>query len=134
MKVLAVDYGTKYIGLAFGDTNLRIAVPLYAVKNDGEGAFKRIAREVEERNVSLIIVGLPLTPSGREGQRAVEVRSFVERIREYVPEHVELLLWDERYTTQEAERLIMEMGWKKRKELKDSLSAYVMLLEYIENI
>lgn len=133
MRVLAIDYGSRRIGLAIGDTNLRIATPVETLENKG-GALERIANIVKERQISLVLVGLPLTPSGKEGQRAKEVRSFVEALRSLLPEETEVRLWDERYTTEEALRLVHGLSISKKKELKDSLSAYVILTEYFESL
>lgn len=134
MKVLAIDYGTKWIGLAFGDTRLRLAVPLSRIENRGERVFRDIALKVQELDVSLVLVGMPLTPSGREGQRAMEVREFTQRLRQVLPEEVEVSFWDERYTTLDAYSLMQGLSGSKKKELKDSLSAYALLLEYMESL
>lgn len=132
MKVLAVDYGSKRIGLALGDVRLGIAIPLEGIENRGEKALRLIADKVKQVGAHVLIVGLPLTPSGREGQRAREVRDFMERLKTLIPEEVEVLLWDERYTTREAYWMMGEHGRGKKKGLKDSLSAYALLLEYME--
>ncbi len=134
MKVLAVDYGRKRIGLALGDTSLGLAIPIDSIKNSGEGALKDILKRVEEYKASLVLIGLPLTPSGKEGERAREVRAFFEGLRSIIPEDVEMILWDERYTTEEAYRMMEGVGWKRKKDLKDSLSAYAILLEYLESL
>ena len=134
MKALAIDYGKKRIGLALGDTSLKVATPINSIQNSGEGAIKEILSKVEEYKVSLILLGLPLTPSGKEGERAREVRAFFESLRTKLPEKVEILLWDESYTTKEAYHLMEGFKWKKKKSLKDSISAYVILLEYIESL
>ena len=133
MRVLALDYGSKRIGLALGDSNLKIAVPLKSLRNH-ERVFSEIASILEEKGVDILLVGLPLTPSGAEGQRAKEVKDFVEKLKSCLPEHVEVVLWDERYTTQEALRLMEGLSPRKKKELKDSLSAYVILTEYFESL
>ncbi|MCS6958143.1 MAG: Holliday junction resolvase RuvX [Aquificaceae bacterium] len=134
MKVLAIDYGTKRIGLAVGDTRLGVGVPLGSLLNKGEGTLLQIAEKVKEQSVSLVLLGLPLTPKGKEGQRAKEVRGFFQKLKEVLPEGVEVLLWDERYTTLEAYRMLEGQSEKKKKELKDSLSAYAILLEYLESL
>ncbi len=134
MKVLAIDYGSKRIGLALGDTRLGIALPLEAIENKGERALRAIAHKVRELGAHILLIGLPLTPKGKEGQRASEVKNFSERLRALLPESIELILWDERYTTKEAYRMIEEVNPRKKKKIKDSLSAYVMLLEYMESL
>jgi len=134
LKVLAIDYGSKRIGLALGDTRLGIALPLEGIENRGEKTLRTIADKVRELGAHIILIGLPLTPRGREGQRVREVKDFLEKLKNFLSEDVEVLLWDERYTTKEAYRLMQDVNPKKREKLKDSLSAYLILLEYIESL
>ncbi len=134
LKVLAVDYGSKRIGLALGDTSLGIALPLEGIENKGEKTLQIIADKVKELGAHIILIGLPLTPMGKEGQRAKEVMDFSEKLRDFLHEDVEIILWDERYTTKEAYRLMQGVSIKRREKLKDSLSAYIILLEYIESL
>jgi len=133
LRVLAVDYGSRRIGLAIGDTNLKIATPIETLEHRGD-ILERVVNIVKERHVSLILVGLPLTPSGKEGQRAKEVRGFVEALRNLLPEDIDIIFWDERYTTEEALRLVHGLKISKKKKLKDSLSAYIILTEYLESL
>ncbi|MFN4319705.1 MAG: Holliday junction resolvase RuvX [Aquificaceae bacterium] len=134
MKVLAVDYGRRRIGLALGDTNLKIAVPLVSIENRNQRVFEEISQRIKELGISVVLLGLPLTPSGREGERAMEVKDFLEALKSHIPEGVEIILWDERYTTKEAYSMMEGSKWKKKKELKDSISAYAILLEYLESL
>ena len=129
MKVLSIDYGAKRVGLAVGDTELKIAVPKGALKNNGR-LVDRIAELVRESGVGIVVVGLPLTPSGREGQRASEVRKFVGELSQRLPD-IEIVLWDERYTTQEAMR---RAGGKVSKEEIDALSAQIILEEFLDSL
>ncbi len=131
MKVLAIDWGTKRLGLALGDTSLKLAVPLKPLY-DGKGVYGSILSVIQEYGVNLVLLGLPLTPSGKEGQRALEVRKFAKELESMLPEGVSLEFWDERYTTEEALRLVED--FRKKKELKDSLSAYVMLIEFFDGL
>ena len=127
MKVVAIDYGAKRIGIAVGDTELKIAVPSHIVKNR-EGALEEIADLIKTKGAKRVIVGLPLTPSGKEGQRAKEVRRFVEDLKDKLKD-IEIILWDERYTTQEA---ISRVGTKaSKKEHVDHISAQIILEEYL---
>jgi len=134
LKVLAIDYGSKRIGLALGDTTLGIALPLEVIENKGEKTLQVISNKVKDFGVHIILIGLPLTQRGKEGQRAKEVKGFTEKLKEFLPEDVEIILWDERYTTEEAYRLMQGVGLKRKERLKDSLSAYIILLEYMESL
>ena len=129
MKVLSIDWGSKRIGLALGDAQLKLIVPLKPIDNDGR-VFDEILERVKQHRVDLILLGLPLTLSGKEGQRALEVREFARRLKQLLLEDVALEFWDERYTTEEALRL----AGNKKKEFKDSLSAYVILSEFFDSL
>ncbi len=131
MKVLSIDYGTKRIGLAIGDENLKIVSPKGVIKS--EKAVEKIKEIVKESNVKKILLGFPLTPSGREGQRARLVKKFYEELKRELPE-VEIILWDERWTTQEALRMLEGLSPKKKKEMKDVIAAMVILEEYFDSI
>lgn len=133
MKVLAIDYGRRRIGLALGDTSLRIAVPIGSIENNGR-VFEEVSKRIREQGISLVLLGLPLTPSGKEGERVREVKNFLEALKSHIPKGVEIILWDERYTTKEAYSIMEGLSWKKKKELKDSISAYAILLEYLESL
>jgi len=133
LKVLSVDWGSKKIGLALGDTRLKLAIPLKSLKN-GEGVFRDLLSIIKQHSIDVVLVGLPLTPSGKEGQRALEVRKFAQELKKLLPEEVSVEFWDERYTTEEAYRLMANAGETKKRELKDSLSAYVILMEFLESV
>ncbi|WP_461829115.1 Holliday junction resolvase RuvX [Aquifex sp.] len=131
MKVLAVDYGTKRVGLAIGDENLKIVSPKGVIKT--EKAIQKIKEISKESKVGKIILGFPLTPSGKEGQRARLVKRFYEELKKELPD-VEIILWDERWTTQEALRRLEGLSPKKKKELKDIMAAMIILEEYFDSI
>jgi len=131
VKVLAVDYGTKRVGLAVGDEELKIVSPKEVVKT--EKALTRIKEIVKESGIGKIILGYPITLSGKEGQRARLVKAFYEKLKQELPE-VEVILWDERFTTDEAMRRLRGLSPKKKKELKDLLSAMIILEEYLDSL
>ncbi|NPA42073.1 MAG: Holliday junction resolvase RuvX [Aquificae bacterium] len=129
MKILSIDFGLKRVGLAVGDTDLKIAVPKGTIPND-ERLIDKLKKIVEENKVKKIVLGLPLTPSGKEGQRAKLVREFAQNLKSSLPE-IEIVLWDERYTTMEAQNRLKELPYKKRKEMIDAVSAQVILEEFL---
>lgn len=133
MKVLSIDYGAKRIGLALGDTALKLASPFRVLKNR-ENVIEEIVKLIEDYSISIVVVGLPLTLRGKVGERAREVESFVKKLKERLRENVEIVLWDERFTTEEAYRLLEGLSYKKKKELKDSFASYIILKEYLESL
>lgn len=130
--MLALDFGLKRIGTAVGDTELRIVVPGKILSNDSR-LMERITDLVRSRGIGRIVVGMPLTPSGKEGERAKRVKAFVEDLKRALPD-VPVETWDERYTTQEAERRLADLPPARRKKLLDSVSAQIILEEYLNSL
>jgi putative Holliday junction resolvase len=132
LKVLAIDFGTKRVGIAVGDSELGIALPRETIPNDGK-LVDKIKSLVEKEGIGTVVLGLPLTPSGKEGQRAKLVREFASRLRKKLGS-VEVVLWDERYTTVEAESRLRHIPPEKRRKVIDSVSAQVILEEYLGSL
>ena len=131
MKIIAIDFGTKRVGLAIGDTDLGIAVPKGVLRNDAN-LLDRIEDIVRSKGVNKVVVGLPLTPSGREGERAKLVREFAEALRKRLKD-VDIEFWDERYSTMEAESRLRDLPPRKRREVLDAISAQIILEEYLHS-
>jgi putative Holliday junction resolvase len=134
-RVLGVDVGTVRIGVAISDETGLIARPLETVRRTGDrkalGALARMAREHE---VVRIVVGLPLTMGGGEQESSVDAREFAGKLRTRAG--CEVLVWDERLTTAQAERALIEGGVrrKQRREVVDRIAAAVMLQSYLDSI
>jgi putative Holliday junction resolvase len=132
--VLAIDHGTKRAGFAVVDA-LRIApVPLSAWRGPGgePALFDHIATLLEERDISRILVGLPLDMDGGEGPRVKEVRAFAARLGARFPGR-EIVFHDERLSTKSAEELLREtdLSPEERRARRDSISALVILRDWI---
>lgn len=132
-RVLAVDYGRRRLGLAISDPTGTITTGLetLTVKATAE-AVARIAAGRGEWEYTRIVVGLPLLTSGEPGDMAAEVLAFVEELREACG--VPVLTLDERFTSQEAERILHQMGKKIKgnKGTIDRLSAEILLRDYLD--
>jgi putative Holliday junction resolvase len=103
MRVLALDHGSARCGAAISDPSGTLATPLRAVEQpETENGLAAVARLAEESGAQRIVVGLPLTLAGEEGQQALRARTFAERLAGKVSIPVEL--HDERMTTRLAER------------------------------
>ena len=104
MRTLALDHGEARCGVAVSDPTGTLATPLPTVERpDTRGGIEAIARVVRERAVVRVVVGLPLTLAGREGDQAERARAFAERLRGRLSVPVEV--HDERLTTRLAERV-----------------------------
>jgi putative Holliday junction resolvase len=102
-RVLALDHGAARCGCALSDPSGTLATPLRAVeKPDTRRGLAALVRLAEEHGVERVVVGLPLTLAGDEGEQAALARAFAEQLRRRLPIPVEL--HDERLTTRLAER------------------------------
>ena len=103
MRVLALDHGEARCGAAISDPGGVIATPLPEVERpETKTGLKQIADLVEQRGAERVVVGLPLTLAGEEGEQAARARVFAEALRGKLSVPVEL--HDERLTTRLAER------------------------------
>jgi putative holliday junction resolvase len=102
-RVLALDHGSARCGCALSDPSGTLATPLPVIERpDTKRGLSAVARLVDEQEVEHVIVGLPLTLRGEEGEQAERARTFAERLARRVSVPVELR--DERLTTRLAER------------------------------
>jgi putative Holliday junction resolvase len=103
MRILALDAGQARCGCAVCDPSGTVVTPLAAVpKADTRRGLDTLARLVREREIEQIVVGLPLTMRGEEGNQARWTRGFAERLAACV--EVPVVMHDERLTTRQAER------------------------------
>ena len=133
-RVLALDLGAARIGLALSDPLGITAQPLETLVRVGpKKDLREIVEQIERHGVSRVVVGLPLLLSGDEGKQAAEAREFAERLRRRVG-RIPVVLWDERLTTVQAERTLIEgkMRRKKRKASVDCLAAVLILQSYLD--
>lgn len=131
--MLALDLGDARIGLAISDELGITAQPLGFLASASRRAdLLAIAKLVEEREATRLVVGYPLLLSGEEGTRAREARETAERLRKTVTVPVEL--WDERLTTAQAERELVGDGVRRsrRRKVIDSLAAVLILQSWME--
>ena len=127
-RVLALDYGSRRIGVAVSDPLGITAQQLSAIRREGDRKdIEAIAAVAGEYGVETVVVGLPLLPGGAEGTQAAKVRQFALKVRERLG--MPVVPWDERFTTAQAERHLLEAGVRreKRREVRDSLAAALLL-------
>ena len=130
-RVLGIDHGKVRIGLALSDPDGIIARPLEVVPG-GPGAIEAIGRILAVREVGEIVVGLPRNMDGSLGPQARAVEAFVEKLEAILPGGVQT--WDERLTSQEAERALdaMQVPRHKRKGQRDKIAASLILQAYLD--
>jgi len=132
-RILAIDHGQSRIGLAISDPLHIIAQGLKTIICDrSDSHFSLIATIVSKQNVSLIIIGMPYRMSGIEGTTAKRVREFADKLKNYVSVPIEFI--DERLTSVQAKRALVEMGYKTgdKKEKVDQTAAIFLLQTYLD--
>lgn len=131
-RLIALDVGGRYIGIAVSDELGIVASPVTAVdmKKQNLDELTRVIRLYDPVGV---IVGMPKNMSGSEGQQAQKTRQFVEQLATALL-GVPVVYWDERLTTFMADQALAEMGHssRKRKERVDAIAASFILQSYLE--
>jgi putative Holliday junction resolvase len=134
MRILALDHGTKRIGVALSDETKTIAQPLeYILTEPFAAAFlDRLKKLLVEKEVDLIIIGLPRNMDGSYGPAVQKVEAFVAVLRSAVTVPVKTL--DERLTSAQANRILIQGGVRrdKRKEKVDKMAAAILLQSYLD--
>ncbi len=134
MRILALDHGTVRIGLAVSDEMKLFAQPLDYLPAEPFAEFvQQLKSIVKEKEVDLIVVGMPRNMDGSYGPAAQRVREFVIALKEAVP--MPIRTWDERLTSVTANRLLSEgnVRGEKRKEKVDKVAAAVLLQSYLDS-
>lgn len=132
-RVMALDLGEKRIGVALSDTTRTIASPHSVVKRASRAEdYARYARLIAAHDVTLLVIGLPITLGGQEGQRAAWVRDYAAGLAEFVATPV--VYWDESLTTVEATAALHAQGrrGKRVKERVDAVAAALILQSYLD--
>lgn len=134
-RILALDYGTKRIGVALSDELGWTAQPLETFERRTlDRDIAHIASLVKSREVGKVVLGLPLQLDGREGPAILAMREFSAKLEQGVP--VPVVLWDERMTTKAAEDLLIaaDVSRKKRKGAVDRVAAAILLQSYLASL
>jgi putative Holliday junction resolvase len=134
LRILALDYGTKRIGVALSDELKMIAQPLEFFPAEPFVDFlSGLENLVQEREVEMILVGLPRNLDGSYGPAALKVHEFVATLRSALTVPVET--WDERLTTAQANRTLIAGGVRRkdRKTKVDQMAAAILLQSYLDS-
>lgn len=139
---MALDYGRRRIGVAVSDPTRTIATPRGVVERprrkdvaDPTIPPADLVTLVREVRPSVIVVGIPLSMDGSEGEMAREARAFADRLEEATG--IRTAEWDERLTTARAEREIQALGLRRsrrrEKGRSDEMAATLMLTDYLRS-
>lgn len=134
-RALGVDLGERRIGLALSDPSRTVAAPLEVLIRSGDPVADRwaILDAARSGGANVIVVGLPLSLSGKDGPAARAAREEVEALRE-VAGDIEIVMHDERLTTVSAERALNEarLSRNARRQVVDKVAAAIMLQAWLE--
>ncbi len=133
-RVMALDLGSKRIGVAISDSDRRVATPLTTVHRSGDRPreHREIRELVEEWEVDQLVVGLPLSLDGSIGPAAAAAMSEVDELRDTISAPIEP--YDERLTTVTADRVLREqqLDARARRRVVDMVAAAVMLQSWLD--
>jgi len=132
-RILALDFGEKRIGVAVSDALNIIAQSVGTIERKGiKNDLKKIQELVREYDASRLIVGLPLNMNGTKGKSADSAIGFVDEIKKEIQVEVEMM--DERLTTAQGERILLEadVSRKNRKKNLDKIAAQLILQNYLD--
>ena len=134
MRVLALDLGSKRIGVAVSDRTGTVASPLVVLERTGSRAHdhRRITELVRDEEAELVVVGMPWSLSGRRGRAAEGARAEAQALATVVGVPVDT--YDERFSTVTAERALAEMDVRgpARRKVVDKVAAAVILQGYLD--
>jgi putative Holliday junction resolvase len=133
MRILGLDHGTVRFGIALSDELNVIASPQPPIAAEPlAAALKQIATLVQEKQVGLIVLGLPRNMNGTYGPAAEKVKAFAEELKKSIT--VPVRFWDERLTSAQANRSLIEAGTRRedRKDKVDGMAAALLLQSYLD--
>ena len=132
-RVIAIDLGTKRIGVAVTDALRLSALPHATIaRKGGRHDLDAIAAVVDELDAERVVLGLPLSPDGDEGRAAKSAHAFAERLRGALSVPVEMV--DESFSTVEAEDVLLaaDLSRARRREVVDRVAAAVILRRWMD--
>ena len=132
-RILSVDYGDSRTGLALSDPSGFLAQGIGCLREKGmRNVARMVAETAKEKEARKIVVGLPINMDGSEGFRAEKVRAFADLLKEETD--LPIVFYDERLSTMQAHRIMnmTETFGKKRKDNVDTLSAQIILQDYLD--
>lgn len=132
-RILCFDYGERRIGVAVTDPMQIIASGVKTIdKKVTPRVFDEIQKLLEEYQPEELVIGLPISMSGKKSKKTEEVLSFVEKLKERI--EIPVILQDERLTTVESHKVLHRMGKKtgKNKAKIDEIAAAIILRNYLD--
>lgn len=135
MRIMALDVGSRTIGIACSDALLMTAQGIETIRRTSlENDFNRLRELISEYEVHELVVGMPKNMNGTKGDRAEKTEEFVEKMKAVID--LPVTYWDERLSTVMAERQLIaaDVSRKKRKGIIDKMAAVVILQGYLDRL
>lgn len=134
-RILGIDFGRARIGLSISDPLGIIATPYATLRNDN-AVWERLKEIIAQETVSLLVIGMPTTLRGEKSAKVKEVDAFVDRLKSETG--LEVVPFDERYSTSIAQRTLIDMNTKKKDRnakngTLDSMAAAIILQDYLDS-
>jgi putative Holliday junction resolvase len=134
MRILGIDHGTRRVGIAVSDEMHMIAQPLEFIPAEPFDAFLvRLKEIIAEKEVGLMLIGMPRNMDGSYGSAAEKVREFIAALQAEI--QVPIKTWDERLTSVQANRFLIESNTRrdKRRGKVDQTAAAILLQSYLDS-
>lgn len=138
MRILGLDYGSKTVGVAVSDPLGLTAQKVETIWRKQENKLRRTLARIEELiaeyEVEKIVLGFPKNMNNTVGERAEKALEFGEMLKKRTG--LEVIMWDERLTTVEADRTLIEVGVRRenRKQYLDGIAAVFILQGYLNSL
>lgn len=135
MRALAIDFGSKNIGVAVSDALGITARPLETIRRSAlHKDLERLKFLIADLEIEAVVVGLPLRMDGTMGDAAENTMRFIKRLR--AKSDVPIITQDERLTSYEAEQILRERGLNRaqRRQGSDALAATIILQDYLSSL
>jgi|SRR4051812_140838 putative Holliday junction resolvase len=135
MRILALDHGTRRIGVAISDELKMMAHPLEFILAEPFAEFlARLKDILRDKQVELILLGMPRNMDGSYGPAALKVQDFAAALRNAIA--IPVQTWDERLTSVQANRFLIQRGVRrdKRKVKVDQAAAAILLQSYLDSL
>ena len=124
MHILAIDFGTKRVGLAWADTTLGVVLPYGVIEKEGiKLKIKDVSELIRKEKITKVVVGFPVGLDGKENKNTERVKKFVFELQKFVDAEIEY--FDERFTSQAADAVGEGVS-------RDERAAMVILEGYLE--
>ncbi|MXZ04530.1 MAG: Holliday junction resolvase RuvX [Rhodothermaceae bacterium] len=130
-RIVSVDYGTRRVGLSIADPLRMFAQPLDTYSP--ESAIEKLVAIHQNEKIEVIVIGWPLEEDGSEGCATRRVNEYIRRLLNRMPD-VDVVRWDERYTSEEAKTMLRGRSYQGKRGLVDQVASGIILQEYLDAI